>query len=158
MWLRSFLSGNHEVREEVQGPLLFRVRRAPKFRGWVVKVQILDNQGQLVGRFRNKLMNLLPGQSGLLAGVFGGFSVYDGEDQKVAKMKFELNPVPHFQMVTADGMALADVYPEGLRDAIEKGVPLDVTPEQALRTMRALLLAHKNSREGRKVRWNEKVE
>jgi scyllo-inositol 2-dehydrogenase (NADP+) len=45
-----------------------------------------------------------------------------------------------------------------VRDAIEKGVPLEVTPEQALRTMRALLLAHKSSREARVVKWTEAVE
>jgi predicted dehydrogenase len=45
-----------------------------------------------------------------------------------------------------------------VRDAIEKGAPLDVTPEQALRTMRALVLAHKSSREGRVVRWTEPAE
>jgi scyllo-inositol 2-dehydrogenase (NADP+) len=44
---------------------------------------------------------------------------------------------------------------ENVRDAIEKGAPLDVTPEQALRTMRALVLAHKSSRERRVVQWNE---
>lgn len=45
-----------------------------------------------------------------------------------------------------------------VRDAIENKAPLDVTPEQALRTMRGLLLAHKSSREGRVVRWSEAVE
>ncbi len=45
-----------------------------------------------------------------------------------------------------------------VRDAIEKGVPLDVTAAQALRTMRSVLLAHKSSRERRTVRWNENVE
>ena len=45
-----------------------------------------------------------------------------------------------------------------VRDVIEKRAPLDVTPEQALRTMRALLLAHKSSREGRTVRWTEAPE
>lgn len=45
-----------------------------------------------------------------------------------------------------------------VRDAMEKKAALDVTPEQALRTMRALLLAHKSSREGRVVAWNEAVE
>jgi len=45
-----------------------------------------------------------------------------------------------------------------VRDAIEKGSALEVTPEQALRTMRALLLAHKSSREARKVKWTEAVE
>jgi len=45
-----------------------------------------------------------------------------------------------------------------VRDAIEKKAPLDVTPQQALRTMRALLLAHKSSREGRTVGWTEAPE
>jgi scyllo-inositol 2-dehydrogenase (NADP+) len=45
-----------------------------------------------------------------------------------------------------------------VRDAIEKGTQLDVTPEQALRVMRGVLLAHKSSREGRTVRWDETVE
>jgi len=45
-----------------------------------------------------------------------------------------------------------------MRDAIEKKAPLDVTPQQALRTMRGVLLAHKSSREGRVVRWDEAVE
>ncbi len=48
-------------------------------------------------------------------------------------------------------------YYANVRDAIEKGSPLEVPPEQALRTMRALLLAHKSSKEGRVVRWNEAV-
>jgi predicted dehydrogenase len=45
-----------------------------------------------------------------------------------------------------------------VRDAIEKKAPLDVTPEQFLRTMRALVLAHKSSREKRVVRWSEAPE
>jgi predicted dehydrogenase len=42
-----------------------------------------------------------------------------------------------------------------LRDAIEKKTPLEVTPEQALRTMRAVVLAHKSSRERHTVDWRE---
>jgi scyllo-inositol 2-dehydrogenase (NADP+) len=45
-----------------------------------------------------------------------------------------------------------------VRDAIEKKAPLDVPPEQFLRTQRALLLAHKSSEEKRVVNWNEAVE
>jgi scyllo-inositol 2-dehydrogenase (NADP+) len=45
-----------------------------------------------------------------------------------------------------------------VRDAIEKGSVLEVTPQQALRVMRGVLLAHKSSREGRRVRWEEAVE
>lgn len=44
------------------------------------------------------------------------------------------------------------------RDAIEKGTPLEVPPEQFLRTQHALLLAHKSSREKRVVRWDEAPE
>ena len=45
-----------------------------------------------------------------------------------------------------------------VRDAIEKKAPLEVSPEQALRTMRGLMLAHKSSRERRTVAWREEVE
>jgi scyllo-inositol 2-dehydrogenase (NADP+) len=45
-----------------------------------------------------------------------------------------------------------------VRDAIEKKASLDVTPEQALRTMRAIVLAHKSSRERRTVGWEESAE
>jgi scyllo-inositol 2-dehydrogenase (NADP+) len=45
-----------------------------------------------------------------------------------------------------------------VRDAIEKKAPLEVTPEQALQTMRALMLAHKSSRERRTVAWGEALE
>jgi scyllo-inositol 2-dehydrogenase (NADP+) len=44
---------------------------------------------------------------------------------------------------------------ENVRDAIERGAPLEVTPEQALRTMKAILLAHKSSRLKRTVEWTE---
>lgn len=45
-----------------------------------------------------------------------------------------------------------------VRDAIEKKAPLDVPPEQFLRTQRGILLAHKSSREQRVVKWDEPVE
>jgi scyllo-inositol 2-dehydrogenase (NADP+) len=47
---------------------------------------------------------------------------------------------------------------ENIRDAIERKQPLEVTPEQALRTMRAIQLAHKSSRERRTVDWDELVD
>ena len=45
-----------------------------------------------------------------------------------------------------------------VRDAIEKNAALEVTPQQALRTMRAIMLAHKSSRERRTVEWGESVD
>ncbi len=45
-----------------------------------------------------------------------------------------------------------------VRDAIEKKAALEVTPQQALRTMWAIMLAHKSSRERRTVAWDEAAE
>jgi predicted dehydrogenase len=45
-----------------------------------------------------------------------------------------------------------------VRDAIEKNAALEVTPKQTLQTMRALILAHKSSRERRTVQWSEPVD
>jgi len=45
-----------------------------------------------------------------------------------------------------------------VRDAIEKKVPLEVSPGQALRTMRALMLAHRSGRERRTLEWSEAPE
>jgi len=49
-------------------------------------------------------------------------------------------------------------YYVNIRDVIEKKAPLEVTPAQFLRTQRALVLAHKSSREKRVVQWNEPAE
>lgn len=45
-----------------------------------------------------------------------------------------------------------------VRDASEKKAALDVTPEQFLRTQRALVLSHRSSRERRVVQWTETAE
>lgn len=45
-----------------------------------------------------------------------------------------------------------------MRDAVENHAPLEVPPEQFMRTQRALLLSHKSSREKRVVGWNENPE
>jgi scyllo-inositol 2-dehydrogenase (NADP+) len=45
-----------------------------------------------------------------------------------------------------------------VRDAIQKKAALEVTPQQALRTMRAIMLAHKSSRERQTVEWDEPAE
>lgn len=47
---------------------------------------------------------------------------------------------------------------ENVRDAIGKHAPLEVTPQQALRTMRAIVLAHRSGRERRTVAWEEAAE
>jgi predicted dehydrogenase len=47
---------------------------------------------------------------------------------------------------------------ENVRDAVESNVAVEVTSEQALRTMRAVMLAYKSSRERRTVEWGEEVD
>jgi predicted dehydrogenase len=47
---------------------------------------------------------------------------------------------------------------ENMREAIEKKASLVITPQQALRTMRTVMLAHKSSRERRTVDWEEAVD
>jgi scyllo-inositol 2-dehydrogenase (NADP+) len=49
-------------------------------------------------------------------------------------------------------------YYANIRDVIENKAALEVTPQQFLRTQRALVLAHKSSREQRVVGWNEPAE
>jgi len=49
-------------------------------------------------------------------------------------------------------------YYANIRDVIENQAALEVTPQQFLRTERALVLAHKSSREQRVVGWNEPAE
>ena len=108
--LRNFLPTNLEVREDEKGPLLFRVRRAPQWFKFFVTVEIYDGTGRLLGYFKNKLFAL-----------FGGFWVYDADDNKVAELKFQMGLPPKMMFVTAAGDALGSVYPEGARAAIEQG-------------------------------------
>jgi scyllo-inositol 2-dehydrogenase (NADP+) len=72
---------------------------------------------------------------------WGTLSLVDGQTKKVK----------------SDRGDYRDFY-ANVRDAIEKGAPLENTPIQALRTMRAVLLSHKSSRERRTVNWEEAVE
>lgn len=107
--MRNLLPTTLEVRENEEGPLLFGLRRAPQLLKWFVTVEIYDGAGGLIGYFRNKLLSL-----------FGGFTVYDGEDQKVAELKLQMGLPPKFVFVTADGDSMGSIYPEGAREAIEQ--------------------------------------
>ncbi len=75
-----------------------------------------------------------------------------------------LEPEPHWGTLTRVGESPRKIRTErgdyrgfyaNVRDAIDKKAPLDVTPEQFLRTQRALVLAHKSSREKRVVQWSD---
>src|SRR5262249_40171858 len=107
--LRNLLPTTLEVREDEEGPLLFRIRRAPQLLKWFVTVEIYDGAGGLIGYFRNKLLSL-----------FGGFTVYDGDDQQVAELKLKMGLPPKFVFVTSAGDSMGTIYPEGAREAIEQ--------------------------------------
>lgn len=74
---------------------------------------------------------------------WGTLSVMEGNSRVDRKVKTETGDYP--------------AYYAAVRDAIEKRSPPPVTPREALNTMRALVLAHKSSREARTVSWNENL-
>ena len=128
---------------------------------------------------RARIIAFAPGPHFLIHGTNGSFIKY-GMDPQEARLRSE-NP-PHGTDWGADwgeepkalwgtlslvGEPAAKIKTQrgdyrgfyaNLRDAIEKKTELDVTPDQALRTMRAIVLAHKSSREKRTVGWEESPE
>jgi scyllo-inositol 2-dehydrogenase (NADP+) len=134
---------------------------------------------QTIATLRARIIAYAPSHHLLVHGTQGSFVKY-GMDPQEEILRSEkcpdgldwgadwgLEPESRWGTLSRVGGAIEKVRTErgdyrgfyaNVRDAIEKSSPLDVTPEQALRTMRALLLSHKSSREGRKVRWSEAIE
>ena len=134
---------------------------------------------QVRATLRARIIAYAPGPHLLLHGTAGSFVKY-GMDPQEEILRSEkcpdgldwgadwgLEPEARYGILSRVGGTTEKIKTErgdyrgfyvNVRDAIEKGSPLEVPPAQALRTMRALLLAHKSSREGRKVRWTEDPE
>src|SRR6202166_3421002 len=128
---------------------------------------------------RARILAFAPGPHLLVHGTKGSFVKY-GMDPQEARLRGEnvpqgldwgadwgeepeslwgtLSPVgePSVKVKTERGDYRG--FYANVRGAIEKQAPLDVTPEQALRTMRALMLAHMSSRERRTLEWSEAPE
>jgi scyllo-inositol 2-dehydrogenase (NADP+) len=128
---------------------------------------------------RARIIAFAPGPHFLMHGTKGSFVKY-GMDPQEARLRGENCPdgvdwgadwgeeaeelwgtlslvgEPSMKMKTERGDYRG--FYANVRDAIEKKSPLEVTPQQALRTMRAVMLAHKSSRERRTVEWGEPVE
>lgn len=128
---------------------------------------------------RARILAFAPGPHFLIHGTKGSFVKY-GMDPQEARLRGESSPrgldwgadwgveaeelwgtlsvvgEPSVKVKTGRGDYRG--FYANVRDAVEKKAPLEVPPEQALRTMRALMLAHKSSREKRTVRWGEPVE
>ncbi len=128
---------------------------------------------------RARILAFAPGPHFLIHGTKGSFVKY-GMDPQEARLRGESSPrgldwgadwgveaeelwgtlsvvgEPSVKVKTERGDYRG--FYANVRDAVEKKAPLEVPPEQALRTMRALMLAHKSSREKRTVRWGEPVE
>jgi scyllo-inositol 2-dehydrogenase (NADP+) len=128
---------------------------------------------------RARILAYAPGPHFLLHGTKGSFVKY-GMDPQEARLRSENYPQgtdwgadwgeepeelrgtlslvgePSVKVKTERGDYRG--FYANVRDAIEKKAPLEVTPEQALRTMRAVILAHKSSRERRTVEWGEAVD
>jgi scyllo-inositol 2-dehydrogenase (NADP+) len=128
---------------------------------------------------RARILACAPGPHFLIHGTKGSFIKY-GMDPQEARLRGEHvpqgldwgpdwgeEPEEQWGTLTLAGKAGEKIKTDrgdyrgfyaNVRDAIEKKWPLAVTPEQALRTMRALLLSHKSSRERRTVTWDERPE
>jgi scyllo-inositol 2-dehydrogenase (NADP+) len=127
---------------------------------------------------RARILAFAPGPSSLLHGTAGSFIKYGMDPQEEILRSENCPDGPDWgadwgkdaqerwgTLSLANGEArkvkteIGDYrgFYANVRDAIEKRAPLDVTPEQALRTMRGVLLAHKSSREKRVVSWDEAV-
>jgi scyllo-inositol 2-dehydrogenase (NADP+) len=128
---------------------------------------------------RARIIAFAPGPHFLIHGTKGSFVKY-GMDPQEARLRGEDCPdgldwgadwgIEEEQLwgtLSLVGEASVKVKTErgdyrgfyaNVRDAIEKKAALDVTPEQALRTMHAVMLAHKSSRERRTVEWSEAVQ
>jgi scyllo-inositol 2-dehydrogenase (NADP+) len=128
---------------------------------------------------RARIVAFAPGPHFLIHGTKGSFVKY-GMDPQEARLRGEscptgtdwgadwgVEPEALWGTLSVVGEPAVRVKTErgdyrgfyaNVRDAIEKKTPLDVTPEQALRTMRAVILAHKSSRERRTVEWGEAAE
>jgi predicted dehydrogenase len=131
---------------------------------------------QVRATLRARIIAYAPGPHLLLHGTGGSFVKY-GMDPQEEILRGEkcpdgldwgadwgLEPEARYGILSRVGGTTEKIKTErgdyrgfyaNVRDAIEKGSPLEVPPAQALRTMRAILLAHKSSREGRKVKWTE---
>jgi scyllo-inositol 2-dehydrogenase (NADP+) len=128
---------------------------------------------------RARIIAFAPGPHFLIHGTRGSFVKY-GMDPQEARLRGENSPhgtdwgadwgveakalwgtlslvgEPSVRVKTERGDYRG--FYSNVRDAIEKKAELEVTPEQALRTMRAVMLAHKSSRERRTVAWEEAVD
>jgi scyllo-inositol 2-dehydrogenase (NADP+) len=134
---------------------------------------------RLRAMLRARIIAFAPGPHLLIHGTKGSFVKYgmDPQEERLRAGRFPEGkdwgadwgeePEEQWGTLSIAGEARKKVKTErgdyrgfyaNIRDAIEKGVALDVTPEQALRTMRAIVLAHKSSAEGRRVGWGETPE
>jgi predicted dehydrogenase len=128
---------------------------------------------------RARIIAFAPGPHLLIHGTKGSFVKYgmDPQEERLRAGKFPEGkdwgadwgeePEEQWGTLSIAGGASKKIKTErgdyrgfyaNIRDAIEKGLALDVTPEQALRTMHAIVLAHKSSAEGRRVGWGETPE
>jgi scyllo-inositol 2-dehydrogenase (NADP+) len=144
-----------------------------------VCMQYTNSGSELRAMSRARIIAYAPGPHFLIHGTKGSFVKY-GMDPQEARLRAENCPdgldwgadwgveveelwgtlslagEPSVRIKTERGDYRG--FYANVRDAIEKKAALDVTPEQALRTMRAVMLAHKSSRERRTVAWGEAVD
>jgi predicted dehydrogenase len=139
----------------------------------------MEYEGELRVMLRARILAYAPGPHFLIHGTKGSFVKY-GMDPQEARLRGGDSPRGFdwgeewgreseemwgtLSLVGEAGVKVETArgdyrgFYANVRDALERKAPLEVTPKQALRTMRALMLAHMSSREERTVEWGEAVE
>jgi len=135
--------------------------------------------GRLRATLKARILAYAPGPHFTIHGTGGSFIKY-GMDPQEAKLRGDQcpqgedwgadwgrEPEQNWGTLSLPGEPAQTIPTEpgdyrgfyaNVRDAIEHGAALEITPEQALRTMKAVLLAQKSSRLGRTVEWSESPE
>ena len=144
-----------------------------------VCLEYSDSGAGLRAMARARIIAFAPGPHFLIHGTKGSFMKY-GVDPQEARLRAQdfpqgldwgadwgEEPESSWGTLSLVGEPSVKVKTErgdyrgfyaNVRDAIEKKTPLEVSPQQALRTMRAIMLGHKSSRERRTVEWEEAVD
>jgi len=132
--------------------------------------------GRMHAALKARILTLAPGPHFVVHGTRGSFVKYgmDPQEERLRAGDFPqgtdwgkdwgLDAEKNWGTLTTVGEPAKSIVTErgdyrdfyrNLRDAIEGRAPLAVTPEQALRTMKAIFLARTSSNEGRTVPWTE---
>jgi hypothetical protein len=109
---RDWMSVDIQVRESLESPVLFTVRKLATPMPWQLTstIQVLDFHKEKIGHFKTKLFSFL-----------GGFWLYDADGEKVAELKAQLSlKKPRLEFLDVEGRPLGHITSEIFDDGGKK--------------------------------------